>query len=301
MVQGGVSSGGGFLGLSPTSSTPSAPLSVNITLKNVPYVTQYVSDTQAAYRSNWYCGIASALMVRAKYDKYSSIAPPLFYEWQGANNWTVEQDLITIDTNLKNGLYGTGYNRVDIEQNKGLLYIGTGSGEDQYRKTVDVITGVYTGRTGTTGPDYIVNDNRHVSAITMGPESAGVRILPINEMSVVTKEIWDHIKSYLQPVVVVVDSNKQRLGGGIQTSSYQPTLHYIVIRGIRENGSGGTRYFLVHNPAYYSGMLEYTEEELIYLTGLPSNTQPQWVYTYGTEQVNPKWSTPAYILKVQGD
>jgi hypothetical protein len=67
----------------------------------------------------------------------------LYDERQGANSWTADRDLIEVDNNLNNGLYGTGYNQVDVAQNKGLLYIGTGTAEDQYRKTVDIITGVY--------------------------------------------------------------------------------------------------------------------------------------------------------------
>jgi hypothetical protein len=49
-------------------------------------------------------------------------------------------------------------------------------------------------------------------------------------------------------VGVVVDSNKQVLSSGTKYSSSDPILHYIVIQGIKEDGSGGTRYFYAHDP-----------------------------------------------------
>ncbi|MDR0628163.1 MAG: hypothetical protein LBG24_00670 [Treponema sp.] len=110
--------------------------------------------------------------------------------------------------------------------------------------------------------------------------------------------IWDHINNYRQPVVVVVDSNKQNLGNGIRNSSGSLTLHYIVIRGIKEDSSG-IRYFLVYDPGYYSRNFEYTEDQLVYLMGMYG--APEWVYRYGKDTIVPYGDMPAYMLTVYGD
>jgi hypothetical protein len=130
----------------------------------------------------------------------------------------------------------------------------------------------------------------------MDPVNA-VHNYAVTGKSAATKAIWDHIKANKQPVVVV-DSNKQGGGNRVRTSSIRPTLHYIVIRGIREDRAGGTRYFMVYDPAVYSSALEYTEEDLRSLIALPGNTYPPWVYNYGQYITG---GDPAYIIKVQGD
>lgn len=279
---------------------------VNIILANVPYVTQIVNNSTDS-RGAYYCGLASALMVRAKNKLSDSTAPVLYYDWSGVNAGNADNALVDMDWYLRYGYYGsgTGSTAVDVAANRtGLLYTSsTATKEEQYLATVNILKGVYTGKFKDGRTDNLLNYG-HVSGVIMGPASTGKYIITITEMSVATKEIWNHIKANYQPVVVVVDSNKQVYSsqdGKVQSTSGPPTLHYIVIRGIRENGSGGTRYFLVYDPWLYSRNLEYTEENLLKLMALPSNTKPKWVYDYGTENVTPKWDIPAYILKVQGD
>jgi hypothetical protein len=157
---------------------------------------------------------------------------------------------------------------------------------------------VYMGKLGNPNyfySDYIFMDNHHVTSVSMRPVSA-MSLGSTTKLSEATKAIWDHINSYHQPVVVVVDSNKQA-GNTTRTSNAVPTLHYIVIKGIVEETSGGTRYFYVHDPDTFLNDLKYNESDLRKLMALPYNT-PAWVYNYGYKKAG---TDPAYILTVQGD
>jgi hypothetical protein len=299
-VRGGSSTGG---------SATSTSL-INIPLDNVPYITQHLNPknksntSQQITRSSRYCGIASALMVRDKAPKDAQF-PPVWYE-NGNNFVTADQAMKTIDDNLLNGKYGYVYEdrKIDVLGNKGLLYIKNGITDtaanraSQYNNTVDILKGVYTGKLGdpkNSSSDNIFLDSHHVSSVSMQPISA-VSLGSTAKLSEATKAIWNHINNYHQPVVVVVDSNKQ-IGNSVKTSTVEPTLHYIVIKGIYEDSSGGTRHFLIHDPSYFMTDYEYNEVALRQLIALPYNT-PAWVYNYGYQTVG---AEPAYILTVQGD
>jgi hypothetical protein len=211
-----------------------------------------------------------------------------------------------IDSNLLSGNYRYAYSSastIDIVRNQGLLYISGSSSDDnpererQYNITVDIMRAVYMGKLGDprySYSDYLFVDNNHVSSVSMRPISAASNGGTVN-ISEATKAIWDHIKNYHQPVVVVVDSKKQA-GNTAKTSNAVPTLHYIVIRGISEESAGGIRRFWIHDPGAYSDV-SYSESDLRKLMALPYNT-PAWVYNYGYQKVG---SDPAYILTVQGD
>jgi hypothetical protein len=300
--------GGSSISIGSTSSS-----AVNISLNNVPYVTRYLSpaernNTEKRGRDAEYCGIASALMVRAKYEKNASRAPSFMYDANTGFNYTnTDSDMRTIDDNLLMGRYGYNIPRpVDVLANKGLLYIDKTAGdsdtarETQYNTTVNILKGVFTGKVGdltSPFPDFVLSDNYHVTSVSMRPISAALKGGG-REISDATKAIWNHIRDYRQPVVVVVDSNKQILGSSqIQLSSSPPTLHYIVITGINETNSGDVRYFSVYNPADRNFPIKYTEENLRTLIALPDNT-PAWVHKYGNRKVV---QDPAYILTVQGD
>ena len=113
-------------GISLPTSTPSiggkggsygSSDSVNITLNNVPYVNQHITNNQ---RSIYYCGLASALMVRGK-DSFGYSAPTV--PNVAANMQKMDNYL------LGNNRYGhrlngwSGYpGSIDVVQNKGLLY-----------------------------------------------------------------------------------------------------------------------------------------------------------------------------------
>jgi hypothetical protein len=293
LVQGGGATPGG-ISLSPTAAA--APVTaINITLSSVPYVTQYIpvgNNGSHTPSSEYYCGIASALMVRGK-NKIGTSAPTLYLSGQKSNTSTINSNMQTIDYYLQNGQYGSygsGSKQVSVLNNKGLLYIGIGTDEEQYKITESILKDVFTGiRRDIT--DGALN-NGNVTSVTMAPMRA-----VIGPSDSATKAIWDHINNYNQPVVVVVDSNKQNPNNSntLLPSSSIPTLHYIVIMGIREEGSGGTKRFSVYDPSNSRYPLEYTETNLRTLMDLPA-TWPQWVYSYGASKVG----SPAYILKVQG-
>jgi hypothetical protein len=285
-VKGGLFSSGGKG--SSNSGTSNSSL-VNINLSNIPYVYQYISNHP---RSDSYCGLASALMVRAKdtYD-YSSTLPlsPIVY--------FPDDDMKQMDQNLLNAnKYGysanfsangwIGYPYIDIITNHGLFYVDIYELEQlQYMKTIRVISNLYTA--GST--DGVWNDNGKVSNVNITVASA----------SQTTGIIWDHINNYKQPVVVVVDSD---ISIYMQTHDTPPynrtnsTLHYVVIKGIREN-SNGTRYFSIYDPAT-PGTIEYTEIQLRGLIEMPS-ILPAWVYSY--PRYNLGIPEPSYRLLVYGD
>jgi hypothetical protein len=211
----------------------------------------------------------------------------------------------TIDDNLLNGKYGYVYTdrKIDVLANKGLLYINRSLIDNdtnraaQYNNTVDIMRAIYLGRLG--GPnnyssDNIFFDSHHVSSVSMQPISAATNNYT-KGMSNATKAIWDHVNNYHQPAVVVVDSNKQD-GNTTRASYIEPTLHQLVIRGIYEESSGGTRRFYVYDPAIYRDRI-YSESDLRKLIALPYNT-PAWIERYGNQKVGYE---PAYILTVQGD
>jgi hypothetical protein len=291
------------------STSGGGSAAVNIPLNNVPYVNQYINPydnrntSQEVSRSTKYCGIASALMVRAKYEKGASSAPFLHDISRGYNFWDADADMKKIDGYLLNGRYGSTIKRVDVLANQGLLYVDSSLSDNatnwssQYNTTVGILEGVYTGKLGgiQSQADAVHLDNRHVTGVSMRPISASLKS-GSKEISDATKAIWNHIKDYRQPVVVVVDSNKQ-VGNIVRMSSNIPTLHYIVIRGISEDSSGGTRYFYAYDPFIYINDLKYSESDLRKLIALPDNTLA-WVYKYGNQKVG---SDPAYILTVQGD
>jgi hypothetical protein len=177
--------------------------------------------------------------------------------------------------------------------------------EVKYNTTVAILKDVYVGITGRVNGNTIYDgavDKGHVQSVTMGPRTAQIGVV-----NSATQAIWDHINTYNEPVVVVVDSNKQLANGTVVSSSFipniqnspnHPTLHYLVIRGIQEDSAGGTRRFSVYDPANRARRpLLYTEEDLRTVMDLPWNTWPKWVYDYPQMQ---GYHYPAYILKVQG-
>ena len=219
-VKGGISSGGGGGGKGGTANSKQ----VNIVLSNVPYVNQYVSGNS---RSNAYCGLANALMVRAK-------------DAAGAPTPTVSNpasSMRSMDVNLLNGYTSGTDHSIDVVRNQGLFYANFyDNAATQYNKTIRVINDIYTKYN-----DGIIH-RRHVTSVDAAVASAAQT----------PDTIWNHIKNYNQPVVVVIDSN---ISAHMQNNDTPPstrgtpTLHYVVIRGIREQTQGGTKYFSVYDPA----------------------------------------------------
>jgi hypothetical protein len=112
-------------------NSPAPNPNININLDNVPYVNQYTSDA----RSRDYCGIASVMMARLK-DKVNAKTAPYYSER------IIRQDLERIDSFLQVGFYGGGI-PVDVQKNRGLLYISNESRVTQFVKTETVLKAIY--------------------------------------------------------------------------------------------------------------------------------------------------------------
>jgi hypothetical protein len=166
-----------------------------------------------------------------------------------------------------------------------LLYINPyESREIQYKKSIGILNDIYTKR----GSDGIP-DTYRVHSVDAGVKNASQAI----------DEIWDHIKFYKQPVVVVVDSNimeymtKNPVPPSVRGV---PTLHYIVIIGMRESQSSFIKYFSIYDPDT-PGIVEYTSTQFKGLITMPANT-PEWVYNYPK---NDLWIyEPCYRLLIFG-
>jgi hypothetical protein len=199
----------------------------------------------------------------------------------------VESDLKRMDENLFWKTYANL--KIDLAANKGLLYISSDSRKVQYDNTVKILQALYTAKK----KDGITNDNNHVSGVTVNILDAA--------SSAATDAIWNHINNYRQPVVVAIDSNirdyVQRYGVAPASRS-QPTLHYVVVYGIKN--TGGIKMFTFYDPAGSGNGIsrEYSDRELSALMLMPSNS-PVWVYQYPAYDLNRSY--PAYILLVQGD
>ncbi|MDR2052502.1 MAG: hypothetical protein LBP80_03730 [Treponema sp.] len=179
--------------------------------------------------------------------------------------------------------------KVDLAVNKGLLYISSDSRKVQYDNTVKILQALYTAKRN----DGITNDSNHVSGSTF-------KVLDASS-SAATDAIWNHINNYRQPVVVVIDSNIRdyvQSYGVAPASRSPPTLHYVVVYGIKN--TGGTRIFTFYDPAGYGNgtSRNYDDRQLSALMLMPSNS-PAWVYQYPASDLNRPY--PAYILLVQGD
>jgi hypothetical protein len=277
------SSGGSLKGPSVAATTkPKTP--VDITLKNVPYINQYTNNV----RSNNYCGLASALMVRGK-DKRGVQKAPFMNE-----QTTIISNLERVDDNLLFGLYNPSgyYNpeyKIDVAANGGLLYVSQyGDRISQYNKSVEILTALYLSKNN----DFISDDYNHVSKVQ-------AKILK-RDYNAAANEIWNHIENFQQPVVIVVDSRMQyyidkNMDIPDNNKREIPALHYMVVVGIVERFE---KIFRVLDPADKRSPFEYSAKQLGNLMCLPPNT-PAWVYKHPKEDLN--IYDPCYILFIQGD
>jgi hypothetical protein len=274
-IRGGASSsGGGGKGvITPVPANAPKLLTVPITLDNIPYISQYTDSTDRSGRSDKYCGIASALMVRAK-------------GWKGTYSFPISSSsatypMQTMDKDLRDGNYGG--HRIDVIQNRGLLYLSQLDGSaQQYSKTITVLKSLYK-------PDAYtrtVYDTYRVSDIAP-------KVLNRGDATVM---LWNHIKNNKEPAVVIIDSNKTfYVQMKKPVPNMEPVLHYIVIAGIFQSGSA--KYFWVRDPAMGNQLFEYTESQLQTLMTIPDKTDSAWLYYYA---IGMGIFNPCYILLVQG-
>jgi hypothetical protein len=259
-------------GKSSTISTiSSAPPPLNISLSNVPYIYQ---DIPGNSRSAYYCGIASALMIRTKGRVGSS---PYSYARSQIESW-----MKSVDTDLQNGYYSYNY-KVNLVPN-GLLYVKTnGSRSEQFEGTKTVVLDLFFNRyTYLPSPFY----------------TSGLSIYVDNDYDAVDR-IWNHIKNNNQPVVVITDLNELNYYNG--RGSYPAwnanrSLHYQVVYGIYEQN--GEKYFRVRDPLrnneQFNVFSKYQYQDIIGMT----NMAPVWVYGYGT--IEARKTSPSYIMLVSG-
>jgi hypothetical protein len=277
-IRGGAASGGGGGGknlIIPVGSgqgTQSA-LAAPIQLSNIPYVSQYTDAFDRSGRSLRYCGIASALMVRAKEVKGSFSFP--------IPSWRATDPMITIDRDLRNGYYG-GY-KIDVVENYGLLYLSRlDLPSQQYNKTITVLKSLYK-------PEWFVN----TALDTMRVSNVEPKVLNSGDATIM---LWNHIKNNREPAVVIIDSNKTYyVENNKSLQNWEPVLHYIVIAGIAQSGS--TRYFLVLDPLFNDQYRKYSESQLQTLMTIPNKTGSAWLYNYASGM---GIFNPCYILLAEG-
>jgi hypothetical protein len=168
------------------SGRSAPPPRVNVKLSNVPYIFQEIANPQSlAQRSNYWCGIASALMVRSK----STFNDSMIF-----SRSSYEHSMEQMDNHLKDYYLNYGY-RIDVVQNGGLLYISSSeSNSNQYTKTKTVLTNLYK----PSFYDGVWSDQGLVSGIAVNVYTADDAI----------NAIWNHIYNNKQPAVIIIDSNK---------------------------------------------------------------------------------------------
>ena len=253
----------------------------------------------------------------ARYKKLLT-APALYSKNTDRNYPYIDNTIRQIYKYLQEGKYG-GY-RVDVcDNNRGLIYIDPSlTVQEQYDTTVKILTELYIGKVSL----GIINDliNNGVLDKTSIDTKSNMSSIAVEVLSApdAADAIWDHINKNKEPVVVVIDSNKQDDYGKYDSTKNtpdpisgkipDPTLHYILVRGIRENGS--TRYFSVYdqwghidsatNPVVANEKpIEHEEKDLVALMALPANT-PAWLFAYWTGKHPNTTDLPAFILKVNG-
>lgn len=274
--------GGGKIGSGGARATP-----VNIELQNVPYVSQNIHTyypgigTDALARSDSYCGLASALMVRAMGDDYTDMASRArdFRYWHdGDGNYALE--MWEFDKLLRYSAGNIGLGNLDIHRDKnwrGLLYRDAGGDKDNFDATKKLLKTLYT-------------TNYFRTAHSFGREEnvRSVEVQVVDETEVIDI-IWKHIERYKKPVVTIIDSNKI-------TNLYSsdiPFLHYNIVFGITQKN--GNKELLVYDPLEVFNKEKYEADVYRKMLSLPSNT-PDWLYWYGRSK---GISNPCYIMTVR--
>jgi hypothetical protein len=283
-IKGGVSSGGG--GLFKTTVTP-APSAVNIQLSNVPYIYQE-NDSPIANqldRSDAYCGLASALMVRTKL-KYNE--PALSYNRVDDYQW-----MENIDYWLRRN---TGSRHIDIYL-AGLVFVGTDTNNEKYSNTKSIVSEIYLTKFNPDTDDSVFfhpNNTDRISGLNF----------QLQEPDMAMANIWNHINANKQPAVAITDSNLLGYYFADRRSQYPSenmprVLHYVVIAGIRNANS--YKEYLILDPLQIRGTRYLKEEELKDVITLKKDrsaliSQDQWVFEYTMTT----GSRGSYIMLVNG-
>ncbi|MDR1248295.1 MAG: hypothetical protein LBK63_03235 [Treponema sp.] len=285
-IKGGVSTGGGSGGLFKTTITP-ASSTVNIQLSNVPYIYQENDYPISGYvdRSEAYCGLASALMVRTKL-KYKEIAYSIGhgfdYQWmEKIDRWL---DLRWDSKHIN--IYPTG-----------LVFVGSNMNSENFDNTKSILREIYLTKDDPNTGDSVFfhpNNTDRISGLDM----------QLQEPDMAMNNIWNHINANKQPVVVITDSVLLGYYFTDRRSQYPSenmprVLHYVVIAGIRNTNS--YREYLILDPLQIRGTRYLKEEELKDVITLKKDrstfiSQDQWVFEYTMTT----GSRGSYIMLVNG-
>ena len=257
----------------------------DITLKNIPY---YQQNDSTNSRSQYYCGLASAMMVRNMGYSYSSSA-----YCTTLSQLQVNEYMKAVDNALKSLRASFYFSRLESGDSinlaeHGLLYYdylldnaSWNSASDRgklFSKTWGVLNSLYTDATlsGLLPIQYYVGN-------------ISVRVAPTSSAE---DQIWSHIKNKKQPVVVVMDSNRSDeliLQHSINGMTASPTLHYEVIVGIKEDSSG--KWFIVNDPwETYGPNRKYKASDFVKAMEVNSGVMPQWVYYYAKNNHGGAWN-----------
>lgn len=260
---------------------------VSIELQNVPYVQQNIDTyypgvgADALERSDSYCGLASAMMVRAMGDDYTDMSSRAwdFRSWS-RGNYALE--MWEFDKLLKYSAGNIDLGNLDIHDTydskwRGLLFRDAGSDKGNFDATKKLLEKLYT--TNSFGTFHSFGREENVRS---------VEVQVVDETKVIDI-IWKHIEKYKKPVVTIIDSNKI-------TNLYSsdiPFLHYNIVFGI--TNKNGNKELLVYDPLEIFNKEKYETDVYRQMLSLPSNT-PDWLYWYGQSK---GISNPCYIMTVK--
>lgn len=254
---------------------------VNIKLQNVPYVEQTIPGNK---RSSMYCGLASALMVRAMGDDYTEKRSRAMGYW-GFEQPDYNNQMEMLDELLQRHANVLECDNLDIAQN-GLLYVGSKS--DYFEETKNLLYRLYTRNDFiSTYPWYNIRNQDNIYDCT----------LRVEKSTDVMDIIWNHIKQTKKPVITIIDSSKiGESENSWKSLGLRPVLHYNVIYGISETHR--ERTFHIYDPILNdSDGTPYTESEYRWMLALPRNT-PFWLYSYTAYRRWFKITDPCYIMTI---
>ena len=244
---------------------------VNIELQNVPYVQQNIDTyyagvgAEALTRSDSYCGLASAMMVRAMGRDWPSEFSRALDYWSVRDVAYNNNELRAWDNLLLTNARLVYSQNLDVTYN-GLLHIGRHYDDQNYEDTKNLLQHIYTLNDFS---GYAIRNQDNVVACDMRPVEAD-EVMDI---------IWKHIEKHKKPVVTLIDSSKVGLSENQwKSSNLSVSLHYNVVYGI--SNIDGVRKFYVYDPWHEFNDKEYDEEKYQWMMTLTSSNDTFWLYEY---------------------
>ena len=259
---------------------------VDIQLKNVSYIQQNIETAPGSgiyeARSNMYCGLASAMMVRAMGEHWPSEHSRALDYWSVRDVAYNNNELRAWDNLLLTNARLVYSQNLDVTYN-GLLHTGRHYDDQNYEDTKNLLQHIYTLNDFS---GYAIRNQDNVVACDMRPV----------EVDEVMDIIWNHIETYKKPVVTLIDSSKIRVMQLQWNSSSQPiTLHYNVVYGI--SNIDGVRKFYVYDPWHEFNDKEYDEEKYQWMMTLTSSYNTFWLYEYA-RTYPPYIDKPCYLMTI---